>query len=42
MANMARIIEFYVPGKFRRSERWIPPAERGKLIPFPVPEKKTA
>jgi len=27
---MARVIEFYVPGNFRRSATWIPPTQRGK------------
>jgi len=39
---MARIIEFYIPEKFRRASKWIPPHQRGKLIQFPVPEKKSA
>jgi len=33
---MAQLIEFYVPEKFRRLRgHWIPPEERGKIIPFP-------
>jgi len=33
---MARRIEFYVPERFRRQGRqWIPPEQRGKIIPFP-------
>jgi hypothetical protein len=40
---MAKVIEFYVPEKFRRpSEKWIPPEQRGKIIPLPAPEKKSA
>jgi hypothetical protein len=37
---MARVIEFYVPGKFRQSaKKWIPPKQRGKVIQFPVLKK---
>ena len=40
---MAKIIEFYVPDKFRQSvRRWIPPDQRGKIVPFPEPVKKSA
>ena len=40
---MAIVIEFYVPEKFRKqSGKWIPPEQRGKIIPFPAPEKKSA
>jgi hypothetical protein len=40
---MARVIEYYVPEKFRnQSGKWIPPEQRGKIIPFPAPEKKSA
>jgi len=36
VAAMAQRIEFYVPEKFRRqSGQWIPPEQRGKIIPFP-------
>jgi hypothetical protein len=35
---MAQVIEFYVPDKFRKQTgKWIPPEQRGKIIPFPVP-----
>jgi formate hydrogenlyase transcriptional activator len=38
---MARVIEYYVPEKFRKqSGKWIPPEQRGKIIPFPAPERK--
>lgn len=37
---MAIVIEYYVPDKFRkRSERWIPPEQSGKIIPFPAQER---
>jgi hypothetical protein len=40
---MATVIEFYVPAKFRKlSGKWIPPEQRGKIIRFPAPEKKSA
>jgi hypothetical protein len=40
---MASVIEFYVPEKFRKaSGKWILPEERGKIIPFTAPEKKSA
>jgi len=36
VAAMALRIEFYVPEKFRRQGgQWIPPEQRGKIIPFP-------
>jgi hypothetical protein len=38
---MAKVIEFYVPEKFRKpSGKWRPPEQCGKIIPFPTPEKK--
>jgi len=40
---MAIVIKFYVPEKFRKqSGRWISPEQRGKVIPFPTPQKKSA
>ncbi len=39
---MARAIEFYVPGKFRRGAKWIPPREHGKVIELPTLQKKSA
>jgi len=40
---MAIVIEYYVPEKFRKqSGKWIPPKQRGKIIAFPTPEKKSA
>jgi len=40
--EMAKVIEFYVPETFRKTGKWIPPTQRGKVIQFPLPEKKTA
>jgi hypothetical protein len=39
---MAKLIEYYVPERFQKTGKWIPPAQRGKVIQFPVAEKKTA
>jgi hypothetical protein len=40
---MAKIIEFYVPSSFKKkATKWIPPEEQGKVIPFYVPQKKSA
>jgi hypothetical protein len=39
---MAKVIEFYVPEKFRKpSGKWRPPEQCGGTIPFPTPEKKS-
>jgi hypothetical protein len=43
VTTMAIVIEFYVPEKFRKpSAKWIPPEQRGKIISFPLLEKKSA
>jgi hypothetical protein len=39
---MAKIVEFYVPSKFRNKATWVPPRRRGKVIEFSVPAKKSA
>jgi hypothetical protein len=40
---VARVIEFYIPDRFKRKVKWVPPEGRGKVIPFPpLPEKKSA
>ncbi len=40
---MAKIIEFFVPDSFRKkATKWITPEGYGKLIPFSVPQKKSA
>jgi hypothetical protein len=40
---MAKIIEFYVPSGFRKKAvKWIPPEQRGKVIRFESPLKKSA
>ena len=39
---MAKIIEFYIPDKFRKKTMWVPPQQRGKLIEFRGRVKKSA
>jgi hypothetical protein len=40
---MAKIIEFYRPSSFtKKAAKWVPPQECGKVIPFSVPQEKTA
>jgi hypothetical protein len=39
---MAKVIEIYIPDRFRKKEKWIPQEERGKVISFPEPQKKSA
>jgi len=39
---MAKIIEFYIPQSFRKVSKWVPSNERGKLLEFPVPVRKSA
>jgi hypothetical protein len=40
---MAKIIEFYVPGNFRKkATKWIRAEERGKVIDFGLAHKKSA
>ena len=39
---MAKIIEFYIPNNFRQTDKWIRPQERGKIIEFSLPTKKSA
>jgi hypothetical protein len=40
--RMAKIIEFYTPSNVRKNDKWIPPEERGKVIEFILPAKKSA
>lgn len=43
MVAMAKVIEYYVPEKFRNHiGRWIPPPQCGTLIPFPAQKQKSA
>lgn len=41
---MGELIVFYVPASFKsRSDRWVPPSQRGKIIDFQATlSKKTA
>jgi len=39
---VAQLIEYYVPDKFKKKVKWIPQQDRGKLITFPMDEKKSA
>jgi hypothetical protein len=40
---MAKVIEFFVPNRFRkRATKWIPIEEYGKIIPFSLPREKPA
>jgi hypothetical protein len=39
---MAQVIVFYVPERYKKKSRWIPREQKGKLIYFPVPERKSA
>ena len=39
---MAKIIEFYVPQSFRKVSKWVPTAERGKVLAFPQAVRKSA
>lgn len=36
---MAKVIEFYIPNRFRPSAKWVPPTRRGQVIEFYVPKK---
>jgi hypothetical protein len=38
---MAKIIEFYIPQGFRKVSRFLPPRERGKLLEFPLPVRRS-
>ena len=39
---MAQVIEFYVPSRFKKKVKWIPPERRGQVIDFPAEVKKSA
>jgi hypothetical protein len=40
---MAKIIAFYIPSNFKKkATKWVPAEEQGKVIPFCVPQKKSA
>jgi hypothetical protein len=39
---MAKVIEFYVPQKFKNSRKWVPQPQLGKVIEFHPPAAKSA
>jgi hypothetical protein len=39
---MAKVIEFYVPARFRKGVKWAPQQERGRVLEFAVAQKRTA
>ena len=41
-AAVAKIIEFYIPITFSKRLKWLPPQQRGRVIEFRLPSKKSA
>ena len=39
---MAKVIEFYIPERYRKKVNWAPAVARGKVIEFPMPVKQSA
>jgi len=39
---MARVIEFYIPERYKKNTKWVPSENRGKLIEFRIDFKKSA
>ena len=39
---MAKIIEFHIPQSFHKVSKWFPPAERAKVLAFPLAVRKSA
>ena len=39
---MAKVIEFFIPSCFQKKAVWVPIQERGKIIEFRLPVKKSA
>jgi hypothetical protein len=39
---MAKVIEFYVPARFRKVLEWMPQQQRGRVLEFSVVQKRTA
>jgi hypothetical protein len=37
---MAKIIEFYIPQRFRKVSKWFRPSQGGKVLAFPLPDTK--
>jgi hypothetical protein len=40
--TVAKVIEFYIPNNLRKSLKWVSPEQRGKIIEFVPPVKKSA
>jgi hypothetical protein len=39
---MAKVIEFYIPAKFRKRVHWVPVEQRGQVIEFYLQVQKPA
>jgi hypothetical protein len=39
---MAKVIEFYIPQNFRRTTKWVPDVQRGKILELRPLKKKSA
>lgn len=39
---MANVIEFYVPVRFQKAVKWVHQQQRGRVLEFPVAQKRTA
>jgi hypothetical protein len=39
---VAKVIEFYIPTNFSKRTQWIPLQQRGKVIEFSLPTKRSA
>jgi hypothetical protein len=39
---VAKVIEFYIPNNFRKKVKWLSPEQRGKIVKFAPPMKKSA
>jgi hypothetical protein len=39
---MAKVIEFYVPTRFRKRMKWVPVIDRGKILEFHPQTRKSA
>jgi hypothetical protein len=39
---MARVIEYYVPNRYTKPVKWTPQVQRGKVIEFCLPSKRSA
>lgn len=39
---VAKVIEFYIPTRFSKRVKWLPPQGRGRVIEFRLPATKPA